>query len=437
MNRIRLIFLPFLFLATLNVSAQSIRKNYQEMTQSERDALVNAFHTLRSGLINDLATFHSDNFSFIHFNLPEGTSTNLDVFFEWHRRQIFELEQAIQGINPKISIPFWDWTVNRSSNDLLWDEDFLGQFESDPNWNINRVFDDNITLPTTSDVLNIQSETDWLTYSNTVERGIHATPHRWVGGTMGRTDSPRDPVFYLHHGMIDKLWQDWVEANGITPNSNIYQRTSLPRYPSVNPNDIVDSRVLGVFFAENELAQLNNYTIRNTENTQETFYYQYTIEAGNHFVIPNGKNAMLESVNEVILNPGFDAQYGSVFVAQIDVDNNMNTNMRLASGIKRKQKPFDNLEIIYNAYDQGSLNNKTSLNLYPNPTNQYLTIEVDNSCTSCELEIFNVLGLSVIGRKLIKEKKMEIDLSQLGSGFFLIKIYQYNELVSSKKFIKQ
>ena len=41
------------------------------------------------------------------------------------------------------------------------------------------------------------------------------------------------------------------------------------------------------------------------------------------------------------------------------------------------------------------------------------------------------------GERIIKEKKMEIDLSQLGSGIFLIKIYQHNELVSSKKFIKQ
>lgn len=437
LNRAILILLPLLFMITMSTTAQSIRKNYQEMTQSERDALVSAFHQLRAGLINDLATFHNNNMNLIHWNLRNNRPQS-DVFLAWHRMQIFEVEKAMQSINPKISIPFWDWTSDRSSeNDLLWGEDFLGQFESDPNWNINRVFDGNVTLPTVSDVSNIQSETNWLAYSEILEGGVHVTPHVWVGGTMATGVSPRDPIFYLHHGMIDKLWQEWVEANGITPNSNIYEITSLPRYPSVNPDDIVDSRVFGIFFAENQLVQMNNYTVRNVHNTQETFYYQYTIEAGNNFVIPSGKNAKFESMNEIVLNPGFHAQQGSGFIAKIDVDNNINTDARLASGKESTQKPFENIDILNNAYDQESFKNEMALKLYPNPSKDYLTIEFDNPCIACEYELFDIRGLRVLDRDLIKDKKMEIDLNHLESGVFLLRIYQGKELVSSKKFIKQ
>ena len=98
----------FLFLIIYNSAVcQSIRKNHKEMTPSEKDALVNAFYELDDGLVSDLAAFHNNNFGNIHFNLPDDPQD--DVFFAWHRRQIFELEQAMQDLNPKISMPFWDW----------------------------------------------------------------------------------------------------------------------------------------------------------------------------------------------------------------------------------------------------------------------------------------------------------------------------------------
>ena len=74
---------------------------------------------------------------------------------------------------------------------------------------------------------------------------------------MRTTASSRDPVFYLHHSYIDKLWQDWEEVN----ESSSFVLTSMLRYdgtyvfdgvtyPSVNPNDITDSRFYGVFLCQ-------------------------------------------------------------------------------------------------------------------------------------------------------------------------------------------
>src|SRR5690606_18634467 len=105
-----------------NLMAQSIRKNYQEMTNYEKNELVNAFYELRNGpdLFADLANFHSQYFNFdntvdptrrdLHFNLPD--EAEREILLAWHRMQMFEMEQAIQKINPKISLAFWD-----SSND--------------------------------------------------------------------------------------------------------------------------------------------------------------------------------------------------------------------------------------------------------------------------------------------------------------------------------
>ncbi len=41
--------------------------------------------------------------------------------------------------------------------------------------------------------------------------GIHGGGHYSLGGDPGRdvSTSPGDPVFYLHHGMIDRVWWIW------------------------------------------------------------------------------------------------------------------------------------------------------------------------------------------------------------------------------------
>src|SRR5262249_48570557 len=41
------------------------------------------------------------------------------------------------------------------------------------------------------------------------EYTLHNPVHSWVGGTMSRMTSPNDPVFFLHHCNIDRLWWMW------------------------------------------------------------------------------------------------------------------------------------------------------------------------------------------------------------------------------------
>ncbi len=38
---------------------------------------------------------------------------------------------------------------------------------------------------------------------------LHNRVHVWVGGQMATGVSPNDPVFWLHHAFVDKLWADW------------------------------------------------------------------------------------------------------------------------------------------------------------------------------------------------------------------------------------
>ena len=457
MKKIKIgMFLLCLFVLEI-INSQSIRKDYNEMTTSEKQLYVQALYIMRdlngdnaSGdsnpndddLILDIANYHVANFSnssnAIHFNLPHNPGG--DVFLAWHRYMNFELEQAMQDyVNPKISIPYWNWTTDNSVNDPLWDDDFLGQFET--NWGITRQFNTSYPLPTLSQInalqgVNFSSRNlnAFQNYSNRLESAnVHVGGHVWVGGTMSSANSPLDPAFHLHHGMVDKLWQEWEEANtGLSS----YIRVDIPRYngnhsfngttlPSINPDDIVDSKSLGVFFANNGVARLKNYTVSNQYNAVETFYYQYLIEVKDGFIVPSSKSCLIESVNSISLKAGFHAKAGSNFIAKIDSDNNIVTLGR-RNIVRVYKNPFKGKEI--NVYSE---NEKVELEVevYPNPVSDILYIRNNK-----KIESWSFIDLN--GKELYSGKETMIKVKKLDKGIYVLKVILENGEIMTKKIIK-
>lgn len=453
MKNIYLLIFSLLF--TSSLFSQSIRKNFREMTVSEKINLVNAFYELRFGadLINDLSNFHSDFFNFdntisperldIHKNLPD--EPDREIFLAWHRRQMLELEHAMQNINPNISIPFVDWGVEDSIDSPLWDDEFMGQFNDD--WNLNRNFGAFSRLPTPIEIQDVQEvRSDFFSYSNTLERSlVHAGPHAWIGGVMGGGSSPRDPVFYLHHTFIDKLWNDWEKING----GSSYLRFDMLRYdgtymfngnilPLTNPNDIVDSKSLGVFYAENKLVSLENYEISNTFSELENFYYQYTIEIGNSFKIPNGKSGKVESVNKIVLKPGFFAEKGSSFLVKIDDLDILKSSIKGSLTVVSNQILFDeDINANQNIYDNFSYNDfKIIFN--PNPFRDIIILRSEKNMKSGSIIIYDIIGNHVFTKFFKNLNYIEIrELKSLSNGIYFLQVINENQMILNTKIIKQ
>lgn len=59
---------------------------------------------------------------------------------------------------------------------------------------------------------------DWMVGINgfriILEGGPHAAPHNFLGGPMPGMTSPNDPLFYLHHANVDRLWAIWQDYHG-------------------------------------------------------------------------------------------------------------------------------------------------------------------------------------------------------------------------------
>jgi tyrosinase len=447
-----------LVIITLNIIpvafSQGIRKSYDEMTALERINLVNAFYQLRNGpdLINELAVYHGEFFNFddtedptrldIHFNLPD--EPEREVFFAWHRQSLLELERAMQNINPFITIPYWNSSLDQATNSQLWDNNFMGQFNTD--WTLNRNLGGNDQLPMPSEVNQVQSLTDFFLYSDLMERGpVHHGAHRWVGGAMSSTASPRDPVFFLHHAYIDKLWQEWQDLRG----GSSYLRNSMLRYDGtytfagqtlslVNPNNIVDGRFNGIFYADKQLAELDSYSVTNATRNPEVFFYQFDIVAGNNFTIPANRSARIESLNGIRLLPGFRAIEGSSFIASIG----NGSELKDYPTIIRNQRPWDNrgIPINWDAYlpQDEKMRNIGEIGIYPNPFSDRITLISKESYDNWVVEIYDLQGRRLAQAIFGSGASVTLDkeISNLSPGAYHLKVLGNGSSVKSSTIIK-
>ncbi len=74
---------------------------------------------------------------------------------------------------------------------------------------------------------------------------------------------------------------------------------------------------------------------------------------------------------------------------------------------------------------QSTSQNLERIKVYPNPVQTFLNIEV-NATTSATLEIINPLG-QVIQRISLEESLYQLNMAELESGLYLLKINQSNE----------
>jgi tyrosinase len=47
-----------------------------------------------------------------------------------------------------------------------------------------------------------------------LEGGPHAAPHNFLGGVMPGMTSPNDPLFFVHHSNVDRIWALWQDYHG-------------------------------------------------------------------------------------------------------------------------------------------------------------------------------------------------------------------------------
>ncbi|BCF98127.1 hypothetical protein PPGU19_026960 [Paraburkholderia sp. PGU19] len=139
-------------------------------------------------------------------------------FLAWHRGYLYYFEQQLRAVSgdSKLTLPYWDYYRYPHMP-----SEFTDAASGNPLYVTGRVNTDvyaALTMaPYASNIINMQRGTS-NSYEASFESAPHNPVHNIIGGWMADMSSPTDPIFYLHHGNVDRLWDAWcAEPPTIVP----------------------------------------------------------------------------------------------------------------------------------------------------------------------------------------------------------------------------
>ena len=147
-------------------------------------------------------------------------------FWGWHRMYLYYFERVLRWAaqDETLTLPYWDYTDPaqtalpaefRDVKSVLYDA------KRDPQKNNGTQKLD----PDTTNADAALKESDYLTAEFDVEEGVHGNVHCETAVTcpiahMGDVPvAANDPIFYVHHANIDRLWACWQKSYPAPPSA--------------------------------------------------------------------------------------------------------------------------------------------------------------------------------------------------------------------------
>jgi tyrosinase len=213
-----------------------VRKNANTLTTAERNRFLDALVRLnQAGGYVELQNMHV-------------TAANREIhsrscFLPWHRGFLLDLERKLQEINPAVTIPYWkfdDRAQNVFTRDFMGVPDATGLVDfsaTNPliNWRltlfgagngtrIRRVHSFNGTPwnPLIQRAIGVQrNESQTISLGSifsafsSLEGDPHGSAHvSFIGQVSSIGTAPADPLFFMLHANVDRLWAKWQFIRG-------------------------------------------------------------------------------------------------------------------------------------------------------------------------------------------------------------------------------
>jgi tyrosinase len=168
-------------------------------------------------------------------------------FFPWHRAYLHFFERIVRKASgdPDFTLPYWDWNVNgrRALPDAFQDS-------SSPLYDRSRNRDINAGEPLPAPETDAAAALAASSYLGSgpdlgfggvplpgrrkglMERPPHDSVHVFISGNMG---DPRtaalDPIFWLHHANVDRLWDVWLASGRSNPSDDAWKKNLIDGQP--------------------------------------------------------------------------------------------------------------------------------------------------------------------------------------------------------------
>jgi hypothetical protein len=171
-----------------------------------------------------------------------GANEDEDFFLPWHRMFVFAFENIIRAVSgdAAFTLPYWDYTDAaafaipaqfRLADDPTWGP--LYRSARNPGVNAGQPIADDSSLN-----LSILSEDSYSAnggdagFCQGLDNGLHGAVHVAVGdSTNGMGVVPwaaNDPIFWLHHCNIDRIWASWNAAGHANPSDASFLNKPFP-----------------------------------------------------------------------------------------------------------------------------------------------------------------------------------------------------------------
>lgn len=254
------------------------RKNESTLPSEERVRFINAIQEMmRTGSYQSITVIHANMRHNMHGFMGR---LGLNRFLSWHRRYLLAFEQELRKVDAELTgaavsdlgIPYWRWPEN--GDFPSWLLDVLPAFgSSGPGSFIEpREIGAGGALPTIDEVDTILNDfpasfdrsrrrfdgaNEYEKFTFCLEGwadglSAHNHVHEWVGGVMNNTSySPADPIFWLHHCEIDRLWWIWQQAHMNSHPSVPRDQLQLTPWTESNYYSVLDVTSIGYIFDGN------------------------------------------------------------------------------------------------------------------------------------------------------------------------------------------
>lgn len=176
-------------------------------------------------------------------------------FLPWHRAYLLYFERICRKVtgNASFALPYWNWTTSpaipapfwgASTNPLYDSTRMVGPTDTaDPSWVGASVIDGILSNPSFTLFASDKPPGGILTHMGSGYGQLESIPHNsihgWIQGDMGNFMSPLDPIFWMHHNMLDCLWVDWnINLNNANTSDTSWTDYTITDFVDENGNPV-------------------------------------------------------------------------------------------------------------------------------------------------------------------------------------------------------
>jgi tyrosinase len=207
-----------------------VRKNAQTLSPAERDRFVAALGTLNGGGAGRFRDFRD-----MHVSAAQDEAHGDVGFLPWHRAYLLDLERELQAIDASVTLPYWRFdqpAPNLFTREFLGAANPLGRLEFTAGHPLNTWRTDGTlgisrrplfatssapsTVRTEAGTIALGGAAPNATYANfdRMELNPHGNAHTSFSGYIRSIGTAaRDPLFFLLHANVDRLWAKWQWLN--------------------------------------------------------------------------------------------------------------------------------------------------------------------------------------------------------------------------------